>query len=83
MTCAAAIAAITNALDGREIPLVFGGDRASFDDTSPLARERDALAACATWVQDSLNLAMQAALVLMNMKEHEARSVCGPAGRPR
>ena len=46
MAGAAVIAAVTNALDGREFPFVFGGDGASFA-VSPgdLARARDALAA--------------------------------------
>ena len=64
MAGASVIAAVANALDGREFPFVFGGDGASFavapDD---LARARDALAASATWVEESLNLAMRVALV--------------------
>src|SRR3979490_791379 len=64
MAGAAVIAAVTNALDGREFPFVFGGDGASFavapDD---LARARDALAATATWVRDDLDLLMRVALV--------------------
>src|SRR4029077_8251325 len=49
MAGAAVIAAITNALDGREFPFVFGGDGASFA-VSPddLDRAREALAATAT-----------------------------------
>src|SRR6202790_4765059 len=64
MAGAAVIAAVTNALDGREFPFVFGGDGASFA-VSPddLARARDALAATATWVRDDLNLVMRVALV--------------------
>jgi hypothetical protein len=64
MAGAAVIAAVTNALEGREFPFVFGGDGASFavapDD---LDRARDALAATARWVQDDLDLAMRVALV--------------------
>src|SRR5438132_7122842 len=64
MAGAAVIAAVTNALEGREFPFVFGGDGASFavapDD---LERARDALAATARWVQDDLNLVMRVALV--------------------
>lgn len=64
MAGAAVIAAITNALGGREFPFVFGGDGASFaiapDD---LDRARDALAATATWVRDDLDLKMRIALV--------------------
>jgi hypothetical protein len=64
MAGAAVIAAITNALDGREFPFVFGGDGASFA-VSPddLDRARGALAATATWVEESLNLVMRVALV--------------------
>jgi hypothetical protein len=58
------IAAVANALEGREFPFVFGGDGASFA-VSPedLARTRDALAATAIWVEESLNLVMRIALV--------------------
>src|ERR1700730_6227900 len=44
MAVASVIAAITNALDGREFPFVFGGDGASFA-VSPedLARAREGL----------------------------------------
>jgi len=64
MAGAAAIAAVTNALDGREFPFVFGGDGASFA-VSPddLERARDALAATATWVKEDLDLLMRVALV--------------------
>ena len=64
MAGAAVIASITNALDGREFPFVFGGDGASFavapDD---LASAREALAATATWVEEDLDLSMRVALV--------------------
>jgi Protein of unknown function (DUF3095) len=64
MAGASVIAAVTNALDGREFPFVFGGDGASFA-VSPgdLDRAREALAATATWVEESLNLVMRVALV--------------------
>ena len=64
MAGAAVIAAVTNALDGREFPFVFGGDGASFA-VSPddLARGREALAATATWVREDLDLLMRVALV--------------------
>jgi hypothetical protein len=64
MAGAAVIAAVTNALEGREFPFVFGGDGASFA-VSPddLERARDALAATASWVKDDLNLAMRVALI--------------------
>ena len=64
MAGAAVIASVTNALEGREFPFVFGGDGASFA-VSPddLERARDALAATASWVKDDLDLAMRVALV--------------------
>src|SRR6201996_3033509 len=64
MAGASVVASVTNALEGREFPFVFGGDGASFavapDD---LDRARDALAATATWVGESLDLSMRVALV--------------------
>ena len=64
MAGAAVIAAVTNALEGREFPFVFGGDGASFavarDD---LGAAREALAATAAWVRDDLDLVMRVALV--------------------
>src|ERR1700691_4512002 len=61
---AAVIASVTNALEGHEFPFVFGGDGASFA-VSPddLERAREALAATAVWVEESLNLVMRVALV--------------------
>jgi hypothetical protein len=64
MAGASVIAAVTNALEGREFPFVFGGDGASFavaPDDAELARE--ALAATATWVKEDLDLLMRVALV--------------------
>src|SRR6195256_2065862 len=64
MAGAAVIAAVTNALAGREFPFVFGGDGASFAiSPDDLARARDALAATATWVGEDLDLVMRVALV--------------------
>jgi DUF3095 family protein len=64
MAGAAVIAAVTNALEGREFPFVFGGDGASFAlSPDDLERARDALAATAIWVRDDLNLVMRVALV--------------------
>ncbi|MEA2863975.1 MAG: hypothetical protein QOC84_1931 [Bradyrhizobium sp.] len=64
MAGAAVIAAVTNALDGREFPFVFGGDGASFAVSShDRERARDALAATAAWVKDDLDLVMRVALV--------------------
>src|ERR1700740_432645 len=64
MAGASVIAAVANALEGREFPFVFGGDGASFA-VSPddLTRTREALAASAIWVEESLNLVMRVALV--------------------
>jgi hypothetical protein len=64
MAGASVIASVTNALDGREFPFVFGGDGASFA-VSPddLASAREALAATATWVKEDLDLSMRVALV--------------------
>jgi len=64
MAGAAIIAAVTNALEGREFPFVFAGDGAGFavapDD---LERAREALAATAIWVKEDLDLLMRVALV--------------------
>jgi hypothetical protein len=64
MAGASVIAAVANALEGREFPFVFGGDGASFA-VSPgdLERVREAMAASAIWVEESLNLVMRVALV--------------------
>src|ERR1700741_5629665 len=57
MAGAAVIAAVTNALQGREFPFVFGGDGASFAVApGDLQLARDALAATASWVADDLGL---------------------------
>jgi hypothetical protein len=64
MAGAAVIAAVTNALEGREFPFVFGGDGASFAVApGDLGRAREALAATTTWVRDDLDLIMRVALV--------------------
>jgi hypothetical protein len=64
MAGAAVIAAVTNALEGREFPFVFGGDGASFAVApADLERAREALAATATWVKEDLDLQMRVALV--------------------
>src|SRR6516164_5805831 len=61
---AAVIAAVTNALEGREFPFLFGGDGASFAVApEDLAAAREALAATATWVREDLDLVMRVALV--------------------
>src|SRR5580692_6963107 len=64
MAGASVIAAVTNALEGREFPFVFGGDGASFAIApGDLDLAREALAATAIWVKDDLNLVMRVALV--------------------
>src|SRR6185437_12953278 len=64
MAGASVIAAVTNALAGREFPFVFGGDGASFAIApGDLDAAREALAATAIWVEESLNLVMRVALV--------------------
>lgn len=64
MAGAAVIAAVTNALEGREFPFVFGGDGAGFAVApADVAAARDALAATAAWVRDELDLTMRIALV--------------------
>ena len=64
MAGASVIAAVTNALEGREFPFVFGGDGASFAvSPADLASAREALAAAATWVGEDLDLVMRVALV--------------------
>src|SRR5712675_374643 len=64
MAGAAVIAAVTNALEGREFPFVFGGDGASFAVApADLTRARAALASTATWVREDLDLSMRVALV--------------------
>jgi hypothetical protein len=64
MAGAAVIASVTNALEGREFPFVFGGDGASFavpPRDAELARE--ALAATAAWADGELGLTLRVALV--------------------
>src|ERR1700761_8273024 len=64
MAGASVIAAVTNALDGREFPFVFGGDGASFAVApSDLGLVREALAATAIWVEENLDLVLRVALV--------------------
>jgi hypothetical protein len=64
MAGAAVIAAVTNTLEGREFPFVFGGDGASFAVApGDFASARAALAATATWVKEDLDLVMRVALV--------------------
>src|ERR1700733_9807709 len=64
MAGAAVIAALTNALEGREFPFVFGGDGASFA-VAPRDVEiaREALAATAAWAGGELGLTLRVALI--------------------
>ena len=77
MAGAAVIAAVTNALEGREFPFVFGGDGASFavsgDDVD---RAREALAATATWVREDLDLLLRVALVPVAAIRAQGADVC-------
>lgn len=61
---AAVIAAVTNALPGRRIPVVFGGDGASFA-LGPEDAEtgRRALSRTARWIGDNFDLTMRVAMV--------------------
>ena len=64
MAGAAVIAAVTNALGGREFPFVFGGDGASFAVAPGDAdTAREALAATAAWADGELGLTLRVALV--------------------
>jgi hypothetical protein len=76
MAGAAVIASITNALEGREFPFVFGGDGASFAvpprDTG-LARE--ALAATAAWAHGELDLTLRVALIPIADIRHQSLDV--------
>mgnify|MGYP001095311305 FL=1 len=76
MAGAAVIAAVTNALAGRDFPFVFGGDGASFA-IAPQDAEvaREALAATATWVRDELSLMLRVALVPVDRVRAAGRDV--------
>ena len=64
MAGAAVIAALTNALGGREFPFVFGGDGASFAvPPGDAAAARAALAATAAWADGELGLTLRVALI--------------------
>ena len=64
MAGAAVIVALTNALQHRDFPFVFGGDGASFAvSPSDATLARDALAATAAWVKEELDLTLRTGLV--------------------
>jgi hypothetical protein len=64
MAGAAVIAGVRNALGGRDIPYVFGGDGASFAVSNADAdTAREVLAATATWTREELDLTLRVALV--------------------
>lgn len=64
MAGAAVIAAIANAVDGRDFPFVFGGDGASFAvSPADAAIARQALAETATWVREDLDLILRVGMV--------------------
>jgi len=61
---AAAIASIRNALPGREVPFVFGGDGASvLIPPDARAMVETALAATVTWAREELGLTLRAGLI--------------------
>src|SRR5271167_1441521 len=73
---ASVIAAVSNALEGRKFPFVFGGDGASFAISSRDADvARSALAATAAWTRDDLGLELRAALVPVSVVREQARDV--------
>jgi hypothetical protein len=64
MAGAAVIAAVTNALDGRDFPFVFGGDGASFAvSPADAGIARRALSETATWVHEELALTLRVGMV--------------------
>lgn len=64
MAGAAVIAAIANAVGGREFPFVFGGDGASFAvSPADAGIARQALAETATWVREDLDLTLRVGMV--------------------
>lgn len=74
MAGAAVIVAVTNALNSRDFPFVFGGDGASFAvpvDAGDAARK--ALAETATWVQEDLNLSLR--IGMTSVRDIRARGI--------
>ena len=74
---AAVIAAVTNALEGQEIPYVFGGDGASFAVPPELSgAARDALAAVALWATQDLELPMRVGMAPIEAIRDAGLDVC-------
>jgi hypothetical protein len=68
MAGAAVIVAVTNALNDREFPFVFGGDGASFAvPEADAATAREALAATAAWVRDDLDLTLRVGMASVSI----------------
>ena len=64
MAGAAVIAAVANALGGRDFPFVFGGDGATFAvSPADAGIARQALAETATWVREDLDLTLRVGMV--------------------
>jgi hypothetical protein len=64
MAGAAVIVAVTNALEDREFPFVFGGDGASFAvSAADAGKAREALTSTAAWVRDDLDLSLRVGMV--------------------
>jgi DUF3095 family protein len=64
MAGAAVIAAVANAVGGRDFPFVFGGDGASFAvSPADAGMARQALAETATWVREDLDLTLRVGMV--------------------
>ena len=67
MAGAAVIVAVTNALQDRDFPFVFGGDGASFAVLPEAVRPaRQALAETATWVKEDLDLTLRIGMVAVS-----------------
>jgi hypothetical protein len=77
MAGAAVIAAVANAVGGRDFPFVFGGDGASFAvSPADAAIARQALAETATWVREDLELTLRVGMVSVGeirRKGHDVR----------
>ena len=73
---ASVIAAVSNALEGRKFPFIFGGDGASFAVSGRDADvARSALSATAAWARDDLGLELRAALFPVSVVREHALDV--------